>query len=56
MEKYHDIGTSININVLNWIKGLPTRNFQEASFPYAEKVSCEMFVDNQLSRRLACAG
>jgi len=56
MEKYHDIGTSININVLSWLKGLPTRNFQASSFPDAEKISGEMFADHYLSRRLSCAG
>jgi aldehyde:ferredoxin oxidoreductase len=56
MEKYHDIGTSININVLNWLKGLPTKNFQSSSFPYAEKISGEMFADNYLMRKLSCAG
>jgi aldehyde:ferredoxin oxidoreductase len=56
MEKYHDIGTSININVLNWLKGLPTRNFQSSSFSDAEKISGEMFADKYLTRRLSCAG
>jgi aldehyde:ferredoxin oxidoreductase len=56
MEKYHDIGTSVNINVLNWLKGLPTRNFQSSSFPEAENISGEMFADKYLSRRLSCAG
>jgi aldehyde:ferredoxin oxidoreductase len=56
MEKYHDIGTSVNINVLNWLKGLPTRNFQSSSFPDAENISGEMFADKYLSRRLSCAG
>ena len=56
MEKYHDIGTSVNINVLNWLKGLPTRNFQSSSFPEAENISGEMFADKFLSRRLSCAG
>lgn len=56
MEKYHDIGTSVNINVLNWLKGLPTKNFQQTSFVDAEKVSGEMFADNYLFRRLSCAG
>ncbi len=56
MEKYHDIGTSVNINVLNWLKGLPTKNFQLSSFTDAEKVSGEMFADNYLFRRLSCAG
>jgi aldehyde:ferredoxin oxidoreductase len=56
MEKYHDLGTSVNINVLNWLKGLPTRNFQASSFPEAEKISGEMFADQYLFRRLSCAG
>jgi aldehyde:ferredoxin oxidoreductase len=56
MEKYHDLGTSVNINVLNWLKGLPTKNFQASSFSEAEKISGEMFADNYLFRRLSCAG
>ncbi len=56
MEKYHDIGTSVNINVLNWLKGLPTKNFQLSSFSEGEKISGEMFADNLLFRRLSCAG
>jgi aldehyde:ferredoxin oxidoreductase len=56
MEKYHDIGTSVNISVLNWLKGLPTKNFQATSFQEAEKISGEMFADNYLFRRLSCAG
>jgi aldehyde:ferredoxin oxidoreductase len=56
MEKYHDIGTTININVLNWLKGLPTRNFQSSSYPEAEKISGEVLANNYLFRRLSCAG
>jgi aldehyde:ferredoxin oxidoreductase len=56
MEKYHDLGTSVNINVLNWLKGLPTKNFQLSSFSEAEKISGEMFADQYLFRRLSCAG
>ena len=56
MEKYHDIGTSVNISVLNWLKGLPTKNFQLSSFSEGEKISGEMFADNLLIRRLSCAG
>jgi aldehyde:ferredoxin oxidoreductase len=56
MEKYHDIGTSVNINVLNWLKGLPTKNFQSSSFPEAENISGEMFADKFLFRRMSCAG
>ncbi|NPV62384.1 MAG: aldehyde ferredoxin oxidoreductase family protein [Methanotrichaceae archaeon] len=56
MAKYHDLGTSVNINVLNWLKGLPTKNFQLSSFPEAEKISGEMFADQYLIRRMSCAG
>lgn len=56
MEKYHDIGTSVNINVLNWLKGLPTNNFQLSSFQEGEKISGEMFAEKYLIRRLSCAG
>ena len=56
MEKYHDIGTSVNISVLNWLKGLPTKNFLLSSFPEGEKISGEMFAEKHLFRRLSCAG
>lgn len=56
MEKYHDIGTTININVLNYLKGLPTRNFQSSSYLEAEKISGEVLADEYLFRRLSCAG
>ena len=56
MEKYHDIGTSANINVLNWLKGLPTNNFLYSSFPAGEKISGEVFAEKHLIRRLSCAG
>ena len=56
MQKYHDIGTAVNISVLNWLKGLPTNNFQLSSFPEGEKIGGEMFAENYLFRRLSCAG
>ncbi len=56
MGKYHDIGTSVNINVLNWLKGLPTKNFISSSFPEGEKISGEVFAEKHLLRRLSCAG
>ena len=56
MQKYHDIGTSVNISVLNWLKGLPTKNFVLSSFPEGEKIGGEMFADQYLIRRLSCAG
>ncbi len=55
MEKYHDIGTSININILNQLKGLPTKNFQASSFEDADKISGETLADNYLFKRVSCA-
>ncbi len=55
MNKYHDIGTSININVLNQLKGLPTRNFQSTSFEGAANISGEVFADDYLFRKVSCA-
>jgi len=56
MSKYHDLGTPINVNVLNSIGALPTKNLQEASFDKAEDISGEAFANNNLVRKLACVG
>jgi aldehyde:ferredoxin oxidoreductase len=56
MEKYHDLGTTVNVNVLNEINALPTRNFQQTNFEYAENISGENLGDNYLIRKLSCAG
>ncbi len=55
-EKYHNLGTSENILVLNELKGLPTRNLQVASFEGAETISGELFAEKYLIRRVSCAG
>ena len=55
MEKYHDLGTAANINVLNQLKGLPTRNLQQSGFENAENISGEYFADNLLLRKIACS-
>ena len=55
-EKYHNLGTSENILVLNELKGLPTRNLQAASFEGAETISGELFAEKYLLRRVSCAG
>ena len=54
MKKYHDLGTSVNVNVLNQIKGLPTKNFKSSYFENAENISGENFADKYLLRKLAC--
>ena len=56
MSKYHDLGTPINVNVLNLIGALPTNNLQKASFDMAESISGEHFAENNLVRKLACVG
>jgi aldehyde:ferredoxin oxidoreductase len=55
MKKYHELGTSMNVNPLNELKALPTRNLKKASFEEAEKISGESFAKDFLGRRLACA-
>ncbi|HQF16783.1 MAG: Tungsten-containing aldehyde ferredoxin oxidoreductase [Methanosaeta sp. PtaB.Bin039] len=55
MEKYHDIGTPININVLNQQQALPTRNFQSTTFDQADSISGETLADHYLFRRVSCA-
>ncbi len=56
MSKYHDLGTSINVNVLNHIGALPTRNLQQSKFEEAEKISGEYFAEHNLIRKVACVG
>lgn len=55
-EKYHNLGTSENILVLNELKGLPTRNLQATSIEGVENISGETFAEKYLIRRVSCAG
>lgn len=54
LKKYHDFGTAINVNPLNQLKALPTRNLRSSSFEDAEHISGEHFAEAFLSRRAAC--
>lgn len=56
MDKYHGIGTAINVNGLNNLNGLPTKNLQQSSFEQAEAISGEAFAEQSLIRKMACAG
>ncbi|MFZ2497509.1 aldehyde ferredoxin oxidoreductase family protein [Methanosarcina sp.] len=56
MEKYHNLGTSENILVLNELKGLPTKNLQATSIEGVEQISGENFAEKYLIRRVSCAG
>lgn len=55
MKKYHELGTAINVNPLNAIGGLPTRNLQSGRFEGAESISGERLAEDYLGRRVACA-
>lgn len=55
MKKYHDVGTAININVLNSINALPVKNLQQSSSKTIDAVTGESIAQHHLARRLACA-
>ncbi|CCO07513.1 aldehyde ferredoxin oxidoreductase N-terminal domain-containing protein [Desulforamulus hydrothermalis] len=56
MDKYHGLGTAINVSGLNHLNGLPTRNLQQSSFEHGEAISGESFAAQSLVRKMACAG
>lgn len=56
MSKYHDLGTSINVNAINELGALPTKNLTENRFDKADQISGEAFVKNNLVRKMACTG
>ncbi|MCL2320967.1 MAG: aldehyde:ferredoxin oxidoreductase [Oscillospiraceae bacterium] len=56
MEKYHDLGTPVNVETLNATSGFPTLNLQKSSFEKGSNISGETFADNNLVRKVACTG
>ena len=56
MEKYHELGTAINVLPLNAIGALPTRNLQATRFENAAEISGEAFAQENLMYKRACAG
>jgi aldehyde:ferredoxin oxidoreductase len=56
MSKYHDIGTPINMALLNETKMLPIRNLQKTSDPAIGNITGEQFAELTLLRNAACAG
>lgn len=54
MQKYHELGTPMNVLPLNAIGALPTRNLQQARFEGADAISGEQLAEQYLGRRLAC--
>jgi aldehyde:ferredoxin oxidoreductase len=56
MDKYHNLGTPVNVNVLNGIKALPCRNLQQTHDEAMEGISGEKFAEVALMRNIACSG
>ncbi len=56
MDKYHGLGTAVNVMPLNAMNGLPTKNLQAGSFEGAEQISGESFAKHSLVRKMACSG
>jgi aldehyde:ferredoxin oxidoreductase len=56
MMKYHDIGTPINMALLNETKMLPIRNLQRTTDPAMNSITGEKFADDALLRNAACSG
>ena len=56
MQKYHDLGTPINVLPLSSMGGLPTNNLQSGRFENAADISGEKFAENNLVRKIACTG
>ncbi len=53
MDKYHLLGTAVNVNTLNEIGALPTKNLQKTSFEDAGKLSGEELAES-IGQRIAC--
>jgi aldehyde:ferredoxin oxidoreductase len=56
MDKYHNLGTPINVAVLNKIQALPCRNLQRTSDEAISGITGETFAERTLLRNTACAG
>ncbi len=56
MAKYHELGTPMNIKVLNSISSLPTKNLLQSTFEHADDISGETFAEKNLIRKVSCVG
>jgi aldehyde:ferredoxin oxidoreductase len=56
MQKYHNLGTPVNVAVLNELKALPWRNLQATQDENVQGISGERFAETALLRNAACAG
>lgn len=56
MFKYHNLGTAVNVAVLNGLHALPIRNLSQTHDPVIDGIAGERFADQTLLRNAACAG
>lgn len=56
MTKYHDLGTPVNVAIMNELKALPCRNLQQTSDPEIGGITGETFAEEALLRNQACSG
>ncbi len=56
MSKYHNIGTPVNVTVLNELSALPCRNLQRTREEHIGGIAGERFARDTLLRNRACAG
>ena len=56
MDKYHNLGTPVNVAVLNELKALPCRNLQKTNDPTIEGITGEELAHKTLLRNTACSG
>jgi aldehyde:ferredoxin oxidoreductase len=56
MDKYHNLGTPVNVALLNKIQAMPCRNLQRTSDEAISGITGETFADRTLLRNTACSG
>lgn len=56
MDKYHNLGTPVNVAILNKLQALPCRNLQQTSDAHIDGITGERFADDTLLRNMACSG
>jgi len=56
MSKYHNLGTPVNVAVLNELRALPCRNLQQTRDEEIGGITGETFAEKTLLRNTACAG
>ncbi len=56
MQKYHNLGTPVNVAVLNELQAMPWRNLQATTDPNVHGITGERFAETALLRNAACAG